>query len=76
MSYVRWGQRERDGLSGFSGGSAVYVYATLDGRIECCMCSTVASEKELLSHLLEHRARGDIVPQWLLDDLSSGTATR
>jgi hypothetical protein len=71
MSYVRFGED----------GSQVYVFGTLEGRIECCWCAlapedsrepvTVADEAALLAHLLDHRAAGHVVPDWLIRKLPS-----
>ena len=58
-------------------GSDVYVFGSGDGVIECCGCSLKGdlgrfaskTAKEMIEHLLEHRKKGDCVPQYAIDRL-------
>lgn len=56
MSYARWGSD-----------SDVYVYAHVGGFIDCCGCARLDSIAETVEHMREHVARGDKVPEYLLD---------
>jgi hypothetical protein len=61
MSYARWGED----------GSSVYVIGTNDGErdlLVCVQCSegssfSCESALQMLSHLIAHRERGDVVPE-------------
>lgn len=59
-------------------GSDVYVFGSGDDEYECCGCSlkghlkghfTCKTAKEMINHLLEHRKKGDCVPQYAIDRL-------
>ena len=56
-------------------GSDVYVFGNQDDMFECCGCSlkggifTCKTEKEMITHLLEHRKKGHCVPQEAIDRL-------
>lgn len=69
MSYVRFG----------SDGSDVYVYLS-DRGLECCGCRlvergfTAASTEEMVTHLAEHTAAGDGVPDYVVPDLRADDA--
>ena len=62
MSLCRFGER----------GSDVYVFYHVEGGIECCGCRLetgfagnsfrAQDEQEMISHLLEHKAKGHCVP--------------
>lgn len=61
MSYCRFGSD-----------SDVYTYADAIGGITCCVCwdgrsRSVRNPKAMIAHLLEHRLRGDKVPQEAFD---------
>lgn len=64
MSYAR-----------FSNYSAVYIYASVHGGIECCGCHLhgdcfiADSTQEMIDHVEAHRQVGDIVPEGIEDAL-------
>jgi hypothetical protein len=47
--------------------SDVYVYPDSRGGFTCCV--TVATRAEMLAHLEEHRANGDLVPERAIERL-------
>ena len=59
MSYARWGSD-----------SDVYVFETCGGVFECCGCKenldseSFETSGEIIAHLNEHRAKGDLVPDY------------
>lgn len=62
MSYARWGE-----------GSDVYVYAHVDGFVECCGCAlegdsvSLHSPAEVVDHMRDHFKAGHDVPARLLN---------
>lgn len=80
MSYVRWGDR----------GSDVYVIGIGDGRAHCVGCflaedmpgSTPAPEgwartfEEMVAHLEEHVASGQVVPGHVFERLAADIVER
>lgn len=66
MSYAR-----------FLGGSAVYIYESTAGCLECCGCSIAGLEgtwqykdvAAFFDHLDEHEARGEYVPSNVRPDI-------
>lgn len=64
MSYARF----------FRGESDVYVYADVAGGITCCWCAlgdtiTFVTSGEMIQHLTEHRAKGNLVPDHTFDQI-------
>lgn len=60
MSYCRFFEAE------------AYIYASVDGGIECCMCSlhpgdfgsyTFTTYQDVLDHVAKHRENGDYIPE-------------
>ena len=65
MSYARMGPD-----------SDVYVYGSVNGSYECCMCSLSKQGgqsfdciEEVLDHLKDHKAAGHKVPGYCIDRL-------
>lgn len=63
MSYAR-----------YSPDSDVYVFASVDGYLSCCGCHLgdkwdFYSTAEMIAHLMEHRAKGENVPEYCIDAL-------
>jgi len=66
MSLVRWGQN----------GSNVYVYYIDDDNI-VCSCEPIfrcKTDEEMAKHLMDHRANGWIIPDWVFDILSGDSS--
>lgn len=75
MSYIRFGEHESD----------VYVYESTRG-VHCCLCSLLdpvnlgdqtceifRTGEAAAEHLLEHVRRGDVVPEYVVDDVRERT---
>jgi len=69
MSIVRWGVD----------GSDVYIYSVEEGIWECCACKAPGAkenfrgnEVEMLTHLDNHRKKGDCVPDWVDEYFKEG----
>lgn len=66
MSYARWARN----------GSDVYVFAHIDGQIQCCGCPLLDdrsfdawSTEAMVDHLAEHVGAGHTVPDRLVERL-------
>ena len=59
MSYARFGSD-----------SSVYVFETCGGVFECCGCeSNFETSGLIIAHLNEHRAKGDLVPDYTYEQI-------
>ena len=72
MSYSRWG----------CDGSDVYVFAHVDGQIQCCGCPLLLDDRSfdarsteaMVDHLAEHVSAGHSVPGHLVERLRENNA--
>ncbi len=67
-------QRSDMSICRFGAESAVYVFYDVEGGLTCCGCSlygtiNVATEDEMIAHLDEHVADGDLVPEYAYHSL-------
>lgn len=64
----------------FSDDSDVYVFADLDGWLECCRCDLTGDAgsfrtrdvRDMIRHLERHRAAGHKVPEKVFERLRAG----
>jgi len=65
MSYVRWSSIGHP----WDYDSDLYIYDDVAGGITCCGCVNVPTYEEMITHVKEHIAAGDRVPDFVIPRL-------